>query len=400
MDNLLKLLKITSKRLKQNFFRNIIIIIFVMTAVFFMNISLSTLRHCIYQNTLAHSSGLYDSYMYAGLPSKQAYYNNNGTDMFQKADEYIRLSLSKAKKEGRINDYFPIDESLVSLKGISDTQVRIFSADYDLLKNLSFPVAKGKWFDKYPYSAEGDDPVPIVVGYNLKSTYHVGQITSIGSSDENYIVIGILKLNTLFLESGAGGSGIDLNSVTQPADNMIIIAKESEYAHHSSFIIELPDENQEDSEKTVLNEISDVTGTFSFQYLADKAYRDNIFGIQMHITMSILTLLICITGMECTNLLSFVREKRKLSVYFLCGMNKSAGILTSLLEGMLKLYIPAAVGYNIFILYCRRNAFNGLYVDFINIILTEVVITLIFIGTLVKTLRVAEKNNALTILQS
>ena len=39
-----------------------------------MNISLSSFRHCMYQNTHVQSSGLYDSYMYAGVPSKQAYY--------------------------------------------------------------------------------------------------------------------------------------------------------------------------------------------------------------------------------------------------------------------------------------------------------------------------------------
>lgn len=399
MNHIIKLLKISWKNIGQNGVHNMIVMIFVICSVFFMNISLSSFRHCIYQNTLVQSAGLYDLYMYAGIPSKQTYYDNSSEDMFLAADYYVRHALDKTKGEGYISGYFPIYETNTVIDGNQTAETKFFFANYDLLKDLSFPVAKGEWFDTYSFEASKDTPIPIVIGYNLKSIYHVGEIVTINGFDDSYIVAGILKPNTLFIHSGAGGSGIDLNSVTQIADDMIIVAKEAE-GYQGSFMIKLSDNSRDVSEKAVLKEIADVVDTFSFQYLADEAYQSNLFEIQMQITLSILALLICIVGMECGNLLSFVRGKRRLAVYFICGMNKKTSILVNLFEGALKLYCPAIVGFHLFFLYCKKESFDGLYVDFMNTFFTVLVITLIFAGTLIRTLHIAEKNDELMILQA
>ncbi len=96
MNQIIKLLKISFKNVRQNGIHNMMVMIFVICSVFFMNISLSSFRHCIYQNTLVQASGLYDSYMYTGTPSKQVYYNNSSEDMFLEADNYISHALDKA----------------------------------------------------------------------------------------------------------------------------------------------------------------------------------------------------------------------------------------------------------------------------------------------------------------
>ena len=119
----------------------------------------------------------------------------------------------------------------------------------------------------------------------------------------------------------------------------------------------------------------------------------------MQTTLSILALLICIVGMKCGNLLSFVKGKRRLAVYFLCGMDKRTSILVVLLEGILKLYVPAVIGFNLFYSYCRKQLFDGLYVDFMNAFFTVVIITFIFVGTLIRTLQISKKNEELKILQ-
>lgn len=398
MNHIIKLLRISLKNIGQNKVHNIILIIFVMSAVFFMNISLSSFRHCMYQNTLVQSSGLYDSYMYAGIPSKQTYYNDSGEDMFLAADNYVRKVLDEIERDGDISDYFHICETNTVIDGNQNKEVKLFFARYDLLKDLSFPMAKGKWFNEYFIEDLRDNPTPIVIGYNLKSMYHIGEIVSLDGFDERFIVTGILKPNTLFLHSGVGGSGIDLNSVMQLSDDMIIIAKESN-KYQGSLIIKLSDDKRDISEQNVLKGIADVVDTFSFQYLANQAYQSNLFEIQMQTTLSILALLICIVGMKCGNLLSFVKGKRRLAVYFLCGMDKRTSILVVLLEGILKLYVPAVIGFNLFYSYCRKQLFDGLYVDFVNVFFTVVIITFIFVGTLIRTLQISKKNEELKILQ-
>lgn len=398
MNHIIKLLRISLKNIGQNKVHNIILIIFVMSAVFFMNISLSSFRHCMYQNTLVQSSGLYDSYIYAGIPSKQTYYNDSGEDMFLAADNYVREVLDEIERDGDISDYFHICEMNTVIDGNQNKEVKLFFARYDLLKDLSFPMAKGKWFNEYFIEDLRDNPTPIVIGYNLKSMYHIGEIVRLDGFDERFIVTGILKPNTLFLHSGVGGSGIDLNSVMQLSDDMIIIAKESN-KYQGSLIIKLSDNKRDISEQNVLKGIADVVDTFSFQYLANQAYQSNLFEIQMQTTLSILALLICIVGMKCGNLLSFVKGKRRLAVYFLCGMDKRTSILVVLLEGILKLYVPAVIGFNLFYSYCRKQLFDGLYVDFMNAFFTMVIITFIFVGTLIRTLQISKKNEELKILQ-
>ena len=126
MNRILKLIKISARNIGQNIIHNIILIIFVISLVFFMNISLSSFRHCMYQNTLVQSSGLYDSYMYAGVPAKQVYYSESGEDMYLAADKYVTNELNDIKNSGVIDNYFSISETNMMLNNESDMEVRMF----------------------------------------------------------------------------------------------------------------------------------------------------------------------------------------------------------------------------------------------------------------------------------
>lgn len=73
MNRLLKIIRITVKNTSCNMVHNIIIAVFVVIAIFFMNVSLASYRYSHYLNEFAKTSGLYDSFMYAGQPNKHAY---------------------------------------------------------------------------------------------------------------------------------------------------------------------------------------------------------------------------------------------------------------------------------------------------------------------------------------
>ena len=399
MNRILKLIKISARNIGQNIIHNIILIIFVISSVFFMNISLSSFRHCMYQNTLVQSSGLYDFYMYAGVPAKQVYYSESGEDMYLVADKYVTNELNDIKNSGVIDNYFSISETNMMLNNESDMEVRMFFGSYDLLKNISFPVIKGKWFDAYSGDSLDEEYVPIVIGYNLKSVYNVGQILNLDGVDEKCIVAGILRPNTLFLHAGTGGSGIDLNNVMRNSDNIIIVAKEPD-GYGNSYIIKLSEGKNAKSEDIVLGAIADVVDTFSFKNLANQAYQSNLFEIQMQTILAVLALITCIVGMKCGNLLSFIKGRKRMAVYFLCGMDRQTSFWVTTLEGIFKLYVPTLVGLYSFYNYCKKQSFDGFYIDFFNIFFTVVIITIIFAGTLIRTLHIAKNNQELYILQS
>ena len=399
MNRILKLIKISARNIGQNIIHNIILIIFVISSVFFMNISLSSFRHCMYQNTLVQSSGLYDFYMYAGVPAKQVYYSESGEDMYLAADKYVTNELNDIKNSGVIDNYFSISETNMMLNNESDMEVRMFFGSSDLLKNISFQVIKGKWFDAYSGDSLDEEYVPIVIGYNLKSVYNVGQILNLDGVDEKCIVAGILRPNTLFLHAGTGGSGIDLNNVMRNSDNIIIVAKEPD-GYGNSYIIKLSEEENAKAEDIVLGAIADVVDTFSFKNLANQAYQSNLFEIQMQTILAVLALITCIVGMKCGNLLSFIKGRKRMAVYFLCGMDRQTSFWVTTLEGIFKLYVPTLVGLYSFYNYCKKQSFDGFYIDFFNIFFTVVIITIIFAGTLIRTIHIAKNNQELYIVQS
>lgn len=400
MNYLMKLLKLLIKNILQNRFYNLVTILFVAVSVFFMNLSLAEFRHCMYQNTQIKTSGLYDSYMYCGIPTKQVYYRNTGEDVLSKVNDHVYQTLEDAKKNGEINNYFPVCQFSSVAGKEHRTETEVFYGSYYLLKDLSYPVIEGEWFHTYAYEARENALIPVVVGYHLRSVYPLGQTISLDNSGVNAIVIGILKPNTMFLKPGGGGSGMNLNSVTQSADDIVIAANEIPGTGFHSYLIKISKNAPDRSRKVISERVSDYIETFSFQHLADEAYADNLFLIQSQATISILALLVCIAGMGCGSYLSFVRGKRRQAIYFLCGMDKKTGIFLHLLDGAVKLYVPLAVGLFVFFSFCRKQEFNGLYVDGVNVALSVFVNSVILAGTLVRTLHIAKKNDVLNIIHS
>ncbi|MBQ9984174.1 MAG: ABC transporter permease [Lachnospiraceae bacterium] len=399
MFELIRLSIITVKKLRRDRVRNIIIVLFVISAVFLMNIALSTFRHCEYLNTFARSSGLYDRYMYAGTPTKQVYYNAEGINKLEKAEEYVRKELDRLIAQGYVEDYYNICKIDAPIDEYENIRADFVFADEGLFDNLSFPMAKGVWFDSYCKDEYNENVVPVVIGYDMKAYFEVGQIVRFDSFDVDCIVIGILERNALFINPSAAGSGIDLNSITQISNELVIVGKEYENLE-DSLIIRLSEDNLNVSEMEVLETIADVVDTFTFRKLADTAYENNLYATEMRATLAILSILTCVIGIWCENLLSSVRGKKRQAIYFLCGMDVKTGVLSTVLESFLKLYIPSFIGMWLFFDYCRREAFAELYTDWVNLFITMLIITVIFITMVIRTLLVARNNTALKIIHS
>lgn len=399
MNRFMKIFHITVKNISRNIIHNIIIAVFVVAAVFFMNISLASFRYSHYLNEFAKLSGLYDSFMYVADSNKDAYFGyseSTGEDLSEKARAYVAAELEQLKADGVIADYSRSVRSGTLLGTDTDERANFLYMKPELLEELSISVAEGEWFGTGSQDYRSEGLVPVVIGDHLKSIYQTGDIFSDASGDTRYVVIGILGRGTRFLGMSAGGSGMDLNSVMQIADDFVIVAEEP-VEQYWSFIIRLPEQNKAVSEQTVLEKVADVTDAFSFRYLADRAHEDSSYGIQMQTTLAVLALLICIAGTACGNLLSSARGKKRQAVYFLCGMKPETGVVCMALENVVKLYLPALAGIYMFFSYCRKQEYMDLYPGVYNILVTGVIITVIFAVSVVRPLSMAKGSVSLDI---
>lgn len=402
MNRFLKIIRITVKNISRNMVHNLIMAVFVVAAVFFMNISLASYRYSHYLNEFAKTSGLYDSFMYAGQPNKHAYseyLESSGEDLTEKAMAYVGEKLKHLKADGVIADYSRCFRSGNLLDGNTDEQADFLYIKPEVLKELSMPVAEGDWFNASPPADRSEGLVPVVIGNHLKSVYGLGDIFTATSGDTQYIVIGILGRGTRFPGMSAGGSGMDLNTVMRIADDMVIVAEEP-MERYGSFIIRFPEQNQTASEQEVLEKVADITDAFSFRYLTDRAHEDNSYGIQMQTTLAVLALLICIAGTACGNLLSAARGKKRQAVYFLCGMKPKTSVVCMALENLVKLYLPAGIGLYVFYTFCRKQEYQDLYPGACNIWITGLIITVIFAASVVHPLSTVLKNRELNVIHS
>lgn len=383
----MKPLKIILSNLKKDALHNIIMVVFVALSVFFMDITLSEFMHMNYINNAVKSCGLYDDYIYAEPPSKHLV--GNGTELTSSLWDYEMETLERFKEDGVIESWYSMDHAnapitdSVNSDGEWFDRAECYYYPRELLNEMSFPLSRGKWFDKY----ESDDGIPpIVVGSDLASRFKLGEVVQIfhgtWKETKNYRVIGVLRRNTMLLSLGAGGSGMDLNSCFDSGDdcNGSIIFCDDEindpYAY-GGVVIKVSEENRQ----TVFDELADIGYMFSFKELSDTAEYNNRNLTEMQSVIFILMMIVCITGVSSGNLLSTIALKKKYAVYFMCGMEWRTGVLISLAESVIKLVVPAGIGYAMFLDHYGKYGFESMRLTEANVIVTVLFVGLIFLLT-------------------
>ncbi|MDE7230369.1 MAG: ABC transporter permease [Oscillospiraceae bacterium] len=383
----MKPLKIILSNLKKDAVHNLIMIVFVALSVFFMDITLSEFMHMNYINNAVKNCGLYEEYIYAAPPSKHIV--GDGMDLHNSLWEYEKETLERFKRDGVIEVWYSMDRASELLsdhqnsEGLYDDRIISYHYPRELLNEMSFPLSRGKWFDKY----ESDDGIPpIVVGSDLASRFKVGEVVQIchgtWKETKNYRVIGVLRRNTMLLSLGAGGSGMDLNSCFDSGDdcNGSIIFCDDEindpYAY-GGVVIKVSEENRQ----KVFDELADIGYMFSFKELSDAAEYNNRNLTEMQSVIFILMMIVCVTGVSSGNLLSTIALKKKYAVYFMCGMEWRTGVMISLAENVIKLVIPAGIGYAMFLDWYGKNGFENMRLTEANVIVTVLFVGLIFLLT-------------------
>lgn len=372
---MLKLNKIIIGNIKKDPLRNIIMIAFVGISVFLMNISLSRFMHQEHINNLVREYGLYENYMYSAPPRKDAF----NDAQIELARKNINSELDKMKITGDIEDFFSIQGFSAPILG-DDKDV----ADYvfypkTLAKNLKFPVSNGKSFSEFNFDGEA---IPIIIGNKLSRIFKIGDIVSLDYVAGKCVVIGILERKALIPTTRTGGNGVNLNHIFRNADNAIVVCGDSDVDIQSGLIIKVANEQR----SAVLERIGDITFVFTFEALSDGALEANRLNTEMQTIVFVLMSVVCITGVSSGNLLATISCKKKYATYFLCGMDWKTGVLTTFIESLIKLVVPAAVGYAMFYKWCLDQDFWGLRVTNVNLVLTIIFLVVVFLLTSLKPL--------------
>lgn len=373
----MKALKIIFANLKRDALHNIIMIIFVTLAVFFMDISLSRFMHMKYINNFVNDCGLYENYIYIAPPSKSVYSQLTATN-------YIYEQLEQMRSEGIINDYFSAMEYHAPLYPESPyenhVKFKIYQREFAL--DINFPVSRGRWFNESDFESEY---TPVVLGCNYIGKFKLGDIVPLwvesAESDRGFVdckVIGFLARDTMILQTGSSGSDMSTDMLFEIGNDTIIASVEhlTEYGRFGTVVKASPQNQQ-----TVLDAVCDITETFTFRYMADNSYEDNKIMTEMQSVIFILMMIVCIAGVSSGNLLATIACKKKYAIYFMCGMDWKTGVRITLAESVIKLVLPAIIGYTMFMRWCVKWDYWQLRVTSVNVIVTVIFIAVIFLLT-------------------
>lgn len=379
-----KYFTIIAKNIRQAPARNIILTVFVGISIFLMNISLSRFMHREYINSLVRDCGLYDNYMYSTPPDKSAYYADNGSDnernLRDSAIEFISQQLESLKNEGKVEAYYGSEIFNAPISAdINDRATFIFYPK-ELVSDIKFPVSSGKWFG----NSIDNECIPIVIGSDLSSRFKIGDIVTFPFLNKSAAVIGKLERNALVLTIGAGGSGVDLNDTFSSGNNAVIVCANADKisSEIGGTIIKAAPQYHKD----VMKSIADVSYTFTFEDLSERAYESNKLLTEMQTVVFVLMMIVCVAGVSSGNLMETINCRKRYAIYFLCGMDWSICVRITLIENLIKLIIPSALGYWGFLKWCGGQNFYALRITDLNIFITIILIAAVYFLTALKPL--------------
>lgn len=236
-------------------------------------------------------------------------------------------------------------------------------------------MSTGVWFDKYKFN---ENVTPVVVGSDFKGRFKVGERISLFNPEKEYLVIGVLKRNAMVLSANSGGNGMSLNSVFEIGNNVIIAATdEIEETYSRGALVRSSLENR----RYVFEKLGDISYVFTFEKLAQKAYDDNRFLTEMQTTLFVLMLTVCIAGVSSSNLLATISCKKRYAIFFMCGMDWKTAVRITFTESVIKLILPAIIGYGLFINWCVEREYWQLRVTSMNVFVTIFFLAAIFLMT-------------------
>ncbi len=395
----LKTLKIIGGNMRSMLLHNIIMMVFTAAAVLMMNVSLARLIYQDYIINLAKDSGLYDTYMYCDASLNDRFTNDHESDkdFNERRHQYFDEQLEKLKTDGVIDNYYRLSgygsvpiTIRQNAQGEYDDRVQVRYYPPEYLKDVKFPVSKGKWFSEFDF--DGADTVPVVIGSGLSGRFRIGDHIDfpLDEDDNNdYVVIGVLKRGTRIAPSGTSGSAMSLDMLFTIGDDVMMIGGEEPNSYYSSHDPVLIKTRGGNSMNKVFDALEDVSYVFTFAEMEDNYRETQALVTEMVTTLFLLMIVACVAVVSSGNLLGTISCKKRYAVYFLCGMDWKTGFAASLAECALKLVIPGAAGCLLAMKACVSDAIGMDDVTrfgALNFIVTAAMLAAVFLLTSLKPL--------------
>lgn len=395
----LKTLKIIGGNMRSMLLHNIIMMVFTAAAVLMMNVSLARLVYQDYIINLAKDSGLYDTYMYGDVFLHERDTNDPEADKVfnERCRRYFDEQLKNLKTDGVIENYYRLSglgSMLITehqnAEGEYDDRVRVRYYSPEFLKDVRFPISKGKWFSEFDF--DNSDALPVVIGSELAGRFKIGDHFKFPLQkydDNDYVVIGVLKRGTRIAPSGTSGSSMGIDMLFEPGDDYMMIGGEEPNSYFSLYDPVLIKTTGGESMNKVFDALEDVSYVFTFAEMEDNYRETQSLVTEMVTTLFLLMIVACVAVVSSGNLLGTISCKKRYAVYFLCGMDWKTGFAASLAECAAKLIIPGAAGCLLAMKLCVTDVIQMDDVTrfgALNVIVTAAMLAAVFLLTSLKPL--------------
>lgn len=340
----MKNFKILLKLMKQNFFKNIVILIQIVFSIYAVTVLLSEIISYTETKDMLSRMGLEDEMCFSeALHISTLMEGENRTEKYQVIKEYFK--------------------ELDGVEWVSNTYVtrlqkqnfETFMYDEELIKNIKFNLDEGSNFNEDNLK---NDTIPIVVSYSLSDIYKINNIYEFEiydkTKDSNIkfktVVIGVLKEEAYIYTGNANQSNPqvdDLFTKLSKDENMIIMPNRfketNNYVVNKGFTLGL--KNKEVFMKESYQKVID-SGLGSFvinENLQDNFYNNLISNYKYYIYTFIITYIFVIASVGGYNLLETLNYKRLFTIYYINGMTWKKGITLIAIRNLIVIIVPTIV---------------------------------------------------------
>ena len=314
------------------------------------------------------------------LTKSSAFVNSDQTSNAQ-IDKLLENDEESAQKARKLYDYIKNLDNTKSYSVFSySTQlnsgavVEQYSADDMFFKEMNISLCEGVSF--CDYDNDNEELIPMIVGYNLKDMYSVGntyeEYDSFGEKNRKYIVIGVLDKGSIMPSVFNIGDSLNLdNSIFQPIleENLtsfatldMAISSTVVFVENESDVLKI----QEESKKL---DLFDMNYQNINENIADYAstLKD---ALKWRIIMIICML--CFTGfsMIISLLNLFEKKKKAYAIHMICGATRNNVISRFALYAAI-IFLPGAIVLSIYSKFntsCMETYLFGLILILLSII--------------------------------
>ncbi len=340
MINIRGTIILSIKKILDNKFTNIIIIMQIFVALLTVNILVGRVQYTYYLKNIIENGSISKAVYFS--PSPQFVIGAMNNNQTISTDEKVN-SISNIDQIGKIYTTRLIMPQI-------DAAIEAYVYNNSIINSIKLPLYKGKWF---PNEQIKDDRIPIILSYSMAKFFKVGDLLPIKYVDKNnntgemYAqVIGIMNNSNFFLRLGAGGSKMQLNQIFSRNQFFAIIpytninTRMQTFDQFGRILFINNDANRNEAIEKAKNILMNLGHTDTIENMISNYLQSNHKNIIMQSVLSILLLMLAISGVGGSNALLLINQEKEFAIYFMCGLSWGRCILIIIIRSSVLLILP------------------------------------------------------------